>query len=655
MTGTASKLAQAFIALLFSAGAVSAADPLPQGSIEAGASSPFTFFIQKVSAVPDAHPNGNFADIAFATREPSHALVEVSAKRFADFPDTTPAGQQPAPAFPAGAVTMSRNDSLGAKLTQHAFRMDGLAPNKTFYFVITTSGADGRTFRYWDSFKTPDNRRVKIVFEKINFTRKTLGLSYSYPNGKLTYAHAEALQLIAGVNGQWGAPDVGYWRYPRDGSFANIGGSTVSNVYQPAGWETVNIEAIVENAPDRLALKLLAFDAASTKEHLKGGYYVAATYPNDPRPTLFEGPQTDAGHENSDAYWSTAVGEIDTTSGGTFQAGSGSFRLIQTEEAINLTNSDNYNPEFYLKYPRGLLFEVMGRFEVSYVKPRPIEISAPRDPLEKKSQRGALAGLFGKTPAPRAPRTEAPIDLAALHARGAAIANEDSAAAELRGQHADGPARRGFDIGLAAAEGQTLPGPGKQRIHDMLSPLEQAGYAAAVAFSLERNRLKIYDAAPRGLTIANADPLAIELRAQQRDAAARLGFDIGMAAAEGQTAQGPGKQGIYDSLSAAEQPGFKAAVDFSVERNSNVEMAAAGAAIANRDPVVAVARSASADVFFRLGFDIASGYFGDPALGGLGYTATGPGSLGVRTALSAAGQQGFDAAVAFHFSRTYAH
>jgi hypothetical protein len=58
-------------------------------------------------------------------------------------------------------------------------------------------------------------------------------------------------------------------------------------------------------------------------------------------------------------------------------------------------------------------------------------------------------------------------------------------------------------------------------------------------------------------------------------------------------------------------------------------------------------------VFFRLGFDIASGIFGDPAGGAQGNTATGPGSLGVRNALSPAAQRGFNASVALHLGRKY--
>jgi hypothetical protein len=159
----------------------------------------------------------------------------------------------------------------------------------------------------------------------------------------------------------------------------------------------------------------------------------------------------------------------------------------------------------------------------------------------------------------------------------------------------------------------------------------------------------------KGVAIADNDPLAVDLRAQQADDASRAGFDIGMAIAETDTDFGPGKQRIHDGLPANEQAGFRAAVDFSLVRNSNAKLAAAGAAIVTADPAVAEVRNAETNALFRQGFDIASGFFGDPKLGGLGYTSTGPGSLGVRQSLSAAGQRGFDASAAFHFGRNYAH
>jgi len=161
------------------------------------------------------------------------------------------------------------------------------------------------------------------------------------------------------------------------------------------------------------------------------------------------------------------------------------------------------------------------------------------------------------------------------------------------------------------------------------------------------------DLAARGEAIANQDPLAVELRYRQAEGPSRRGFDIGMAAAEGQTAPGPGKQRIQNSLSPAEQPGFNIAVTFSLERNRNADLAAKGAAIAAADPVVAEARTVDADVFYWLGFDIATGIFGDPTLGALGNTAMGPGSAKIRDALNASGQRGFNASVKFHLSRKY--
>jgi len=245
------------------------------------------------------------------------------------------------------------------------------------------------------------------------------------------------------------------------------------------------------------------------------------------------------------------------------------------------------------------------------------------------------------------------IDLAALQTRGAQLASDDPEAGDLRDQQRQGPARRGFEIGLAASEGQTLQGPGKQRIHDLLSLDEQGGFTTAVNFSLSRNRQRITDMARTGRAIAKKDRLALELRDQQADRAARLGFDIGMAAAEGQTLPGPGKQKIHDSLNADEQGGFDAAVTFSLERNRQADLARVGGIIARRDQFVATVRNGEADVFYRLGFDIASGIFGDPALGARGNTASGPGSLKVRDSLSAAGQRGFNASMALHLSRHY--
>ena len=126
-----------------------------------------------------------------------------------------------------------------------------------------------------------------------------------------------------------------------------------------------------------------------------------------------------------------------------------------------------------------------------------------------------------------------------------------------------------------------------------------------------------------------------------------------MAAAEGDTAPGPGKQRIHDSLLPEEKTVFTTAVTFSLARNKNAKLAATGAAIAESDSVVAEARNADEDPFYQLGFDIATGLFGDPAKGAVGNTLLGPGSLGIRSGLNAAAQRGFDAAVKFHLARKY--
>ena len=80
--------------------------------------------------------------------------------------------------------------------------------------------------------------------------------------------------------------------------------------------------------------------------------------------------------------------------------------------------------------------------------------------------------------------------------------------------------------------------------------------------------------AAKGEAIANEDPLAVELRNQLPDDLSRRGFDIGMAAAEGQTLPGPGKEKIGASLPATQQRGYNIAVSFSLERNRNADLAA---------------------------------------------------------------------------------
>jgi hypothetical protein len=159
------------------------------------------------------------------------------------------------------------------------------------------------------------------------------------------------------------------------------------------------------------------------------------------------------------------------------------------------------------------------------------------------------------------------------------------------------------------------------------------------------------ETAKRGEILANQDPLALALRNQQSAGAGQRGFDIGMAVSEGQTANGPGKQRIHDELGAAERVGFEAALNFSLERNRNADLAARGAAVSLADPVVAQAHNGEANVFYWLGFDIATGLFGDPALGAMGVAVAGPAEMAIRNTLSAPAQRGFNASINFHLNR----
>jgi hypothetical protein len=158
--------------------------------------------------------------------------------------------------------------------------------------------------------------------------------------------------------------------------------------------------------------------------------------------------------------------------------------------------------------------------------------------------------------------------------------------------------------------------------------------------------------AAKGQTLASQDVLVAELRKRQ-PAANQRGFDIGMAAAEGDTVWGPGKQKMLLSLNAPQQEGFKVAVSFSMDRNRNKALAATGAAMAKADPAVAIARTSDPDVRAWLGFDIASAIFGDPAKGAQGSKMGGLQFMAIREQLSIPAQRGFNASMKFHQSRHY--
>lgn len=191
---------------------------------------------------------------------------------------------------------------------------------------------------------------------------------------------------------------------------------------------------------------------------------------------------------------------------------------------------------------------------------------------------------------------------------------------------------------------------GLPHLQDDMGLVEATG-VVLVAVNISQQQLD--DLAAIGRLLEKKDALARELRRRQSRDAGQFGFDVGMGVAKGQTLPGPGKDRVGEALSAAERLGFDVAVKYSLERNNNLKLATVGAAIAKMDREVQAARTADRDVFYWLGFDIATGIYGDPALGALGNTATGPGAFKIRDALSPAAQRGFNDSVTFHLARVY--
>jgi hypothetical protein len=195
--------------------------------------------------------------------------------------------------------------------------------------------------------------------------------------------------------------------------------------------------------------------------------------------------------------------------------------------------------------------------------------------------------------------------------------------------------------GLAAANGNF-------RTQAMRAPVPQVNAAPPVAGPRDLNAL-----AAEGEALTAEDAVATILRESVAEGEPRRGFDIAMAVAWSQTEWGPGKQQLLDSLNAAAQSGFRTAISYLFDRNRYADRARIGASIVAADATLAIERSGDEDARYRLGFDIATAIFGDPALGAQGNTAAGPGSLGIRNSLSAPAQRGFDAAMKLHLSRSY--
>lgn len=164
------------------------------------------------------------------------------------------------------------------------------------------------------------------------------------------------------------------------------------------------------------------------------------------------------------------------------------------------------------------------------------------------------------------------------------------------------------------------------------------------------NRLLDDDIAGRAAVLIKGDTLFAAARELLASDAERQGFDIGVKASFGQTQYGPNKQALHDTLASAEQRGFRTAVSLALDLNRHKALADVGAEIARTSENLLAARTAEPDVRFWLGFDIATGIFGDRNLGAQGNTQSGPGSLGIRNGLSPAAQRGFNAAMALHLA-----
>lgn len=153
-----------------------------------------------------------------------------------------------------------------------------------------------------------------------------------------------------------------------------------------------------------------------------------------------------------------------------------------------------------------------------------------------------------------------------------------------------------------------------------------------------------------GEAIENQYPWAAERRSQQRVDAARRGFDIGMAAAEGQTtAPDPNRHGIYDSLNGAEQEGYNVAVDCSLKWNISMEqikneLAVKGAGLATADQWAAGVRNQQPDGPARRGFDIGLAAAAEVDTSGTGKQA-------IRALLRPDEQAGFDMALLYSEER----
>jgi hypothetical protein len=247
--------------------------------------------------------------------------------------------------------------------------------------------------------------------------------------------------------------------------------------------------------------------------------------------------------------------------------------------------------------------------------------------------------------------------------------------------------RRGFIIALGACDGCSERGPGQTAVYQTMAEAGgRDGFDAgqAVAWWTTTHDIKhhvftktemrassatssllaahagstgdqgMVDAlAVKGQSIALRDPLLTAMRQLEPEGPSQMGFEIGIAIGDDDTAWGPGKQAMIDSLPVTHKDSAERAAHFIVDRNAKTDLAIKGAAIAKLDtePEVVSGRATEPAGYFTLGFDIASALFGDPSRGGMGHTSQGPGSDAIRNSLPPAAIRGFDASVRLHMGK----
>lgn len=159
--------------------------------------------------------------------------------------------------------------------------------------------------------------------------------------------------------------------------------------------------------------------------------------------------------------------------------------------------------------------------------------------------------------------------------------------------------------------------------------------------------------ATTGQGLITGDLLLTAIRDAQPEGPARRGFEIGVGTMNENSAWGPGSTEIRDSLEPEEQPGFTLGAEVCRQRNLNSEIAGKGARVTAAEPAVQKARALRPPGLYWLGFDIATGLFGNPKLGALGSTVMGPGSERIRASLTVETATGFDNGVAYHLAQKY--